>query len=210
MSEVVPSLGVPATQRPNGPGRAAIDPPGSSVVPAVPRQGSRTRRWVLTLIATAASAYAIDAVATTAGVLLGASHVLRGLDHRILLAALAGTYVLWGAGLRVNLRENWRLLRQTGMSTNVLSKAAYDLVQNRRGSARRQRLASAIGYAGTEIVKEAPYYVGAFGAVLLSDSVSSADALVFLAGANLGAAAYEYGLARVTRALLHRTSGGGR
>ena len=30
------------------------------------------------------------------------------------------------------------------------------------------------------------------------------DALIFLAGANLGAAAYEYGLARITRAFLHR------
>ena len=34
--------------------------------------------------------------------------------------------------------------------------------------------------------------------------MSSGDALVFLAGANLGAAAYEYGLARLTRAFLRR------
>ena len=33
---------------------------------------------------------------------------------------------------------------------------------------------------------------------MLTESVSSADALIFLAGANLGAAAYEYGLAGVT------------
>ena len=32
----------------------------------------------------------------------------------------------------------------------------------------------------------------------MSDSVSSTDALVFLGGANLGAAGDEYGLARVT------------
>jgi hypothetical protein len=51
-----------------------------------------------------------------------------------------------------------------------------------------------------------PYYAGAFGAVLLSDSVSSSDALIFLAGANLGAAAYEYGLARITRAFLQLNS----
>ncbi len=56
---------------------------------------------------------------------------------------------------------------------------------------------------GTEIAKEAPYYAGAFGAVLLSDSVSSTDALIFMTGTNLGAAAYEYGLARLTRAFLH-------
>jgi len=54
----------------------------------------------------------------------------------------------------------------------------------------------------TEIAKEIPYYAGAFGAAVLSDSVSSNDALIFLAGANLGAAAYEYLLARATRGFL--------
>ena len=39
---------------------------------------------------------------------------------------------------------------------------------------------------------------------MLTDSVSSNDALIFLAGANLGAAVYEYGLARLTRAFLRR------
>jgi hypothetical protein len=39
---------------------------------------------------------------------------------------------------------------------------------------------------------------------VVSDSVSSNDAIVFLAGANLGAAAYEYGLAGLTRGFLRR------
>jgi hypothetical protein len=41
---------------------------------------------------------------------------------------------------------------------------------------------------------------------VLSDSVSSNDAIVFLAGTNLGAAGYEYGLARVTRSVLRSGS----
>jgi hypothetical protein len=45
---------------------------------------------------------------------------------------------------------------------------------------------------------------GAFGATLLSDSVDAHDALIFLAGANVGAAVYEYGLARLTRHFLGR------
>jgi len=36
-------------------------------------------------------------------------------------------------------------------------------------------------YLGLELVKEAPYYAGAFGAAVVSDSVSSTDAIVFLA-----------------------------
>ncbi len=156
----------------------------------------------MTFVATAVSTYALDAIATAAGLLLAASHVLRGLDHSLVLVLVAATYVVWGAGLRVNLKANWTLLEETGTSTNALSKAAHDLTKLRSASLRTQKIASAVGYVGTELVKEAPYYAGAFGAVALSDSVSSTDALVFLGGANLGAAAYEYGLARLTRAFL--------
>ncbi len=165
---------------------------------------SATTRWALTLAATAASTYALDAVATAAGVLFVVSQLLRGLDHGFVLLFLAATYLAWWAGLQVNLRANWALLEQTGTSTNALSKAAYDLAKHRRWSGRAQRFAAGAGYVGTEVAKETPYYAGAFGAALLSDSVSANDALIFLGGANLGAAAYEYGLARAVRAFLQR------
>jgi NNMT/PNMT/TEMT family len=168
------------------------------------KQGPGTRRWAVTLVATAASTYALDAVATAAGVLLAASAFLAGADHGLVLAFLAGTYVVWGAGLRANLRANWTLLETTGTSTNALSKAAHDLLRTR--SLRVRRFASAVGYVSAELAKEVPYYAGAFGAAVLSDSVSSNEALVFLGGANLGAAAYEYGLAGVTRTFLRRRS----
>jgi NNMT/PNMT/TEMT family len=158
--------------------------------------------WLITLAATAASTYALDAVATATGVLLVASQLLSGLDHMLVLVFLAATYVLWGVSLRANLGANWTLLNRTGTSTNALSKAAFELV--RRRGARAQRIAAAAGYVATELAKEAPYYAGAFGAAALTDSVSSTDALLFLAGANLGAGAYEYGLARLTRGLLVR------
>jgi NNMT/PNMT/TEMT family protein len=158
--------------------------------------------WLVTLAATAVSTYALDAVATAAGVLLVASQLLSELDHVLVLGFLATTYLLWGVGVRANLRANWSLLDRTGTSTNALSKAAFELTR-RRGT-RAQRIAAAAGYVATELAKEAPYYAGAFGAAALTDSVSSTDALLFLAGANLGAAAYEYGLARLTRGLLGR------
>jgi hypothetical protein len=52
--------------------------------------------WFITLAATAASTYALDAVATAAGVLLVASQLLTDLDHLLVLAFLAATYLLWG------------------------------------------------------------------------------------------------------------------
>jgi hypothetical protein len=167
------------------------------------------RRWAVTFTATALSTYALDAIATAAGVALAASNLLSGLEHGLVLAFLGASYIAWGAGLRVNLRANRALLERTGTSTNALSKAAYDLVGLRWRSRRVRGIAAALGYVVTELAKEVPYYAGAFGAALVSDSVSSNDALIFLAGANLGAAAYEYGLARLTRALLVRGSARG-
>jgi hypothetical protein len=165
---------------------------------------SRSRRWAATGGATAISTYALDAVATAAGAALAASGLLRGAPHALLLGLLALSYVAWGAGLRKSLSANWALLERTGTSTNALSKAAHDLAALRGWHPRARRLAGAGGYVATELAKEAPYYAGAFGAALVSDSVSSGDAIVFLAGANLGAAAYEYGLAGLTRAFLRR------
>jgi hypothetical protein len=158
--------------------------------------------WAITVAATAASTYALDAVATAAGVLLVASELLSSLDHALVLAFLAASYVLWGFGLRANLHANLLLLRRTGTSTNVLSKAAFELA--RRRGARTQGIAAGAGYVATELAKEAPYYAGAFGAAVLTDAVSSNEALLFLAGANLGAAVYEYVLARLTRGVLRR------
>jgi NNMT/PNMT/TEMT family len=167
---------------------------------------SKAKRWLITLVATAASTYALDAVATAIGLILEESLALRGLDGFPALLFLASTYLIWGAGLRVNLVENWALLERSGMSVNVLSKAAYDLIKRRTKSKRAQKFAADAGYVGAELAKEAPYYAGAVGFALLSDSVTANDVVIFLGGANLGAAVYEYGLARLIRAFLRRSA----
>lgn len=179
--------------------------------PATPRspgppttRGGHAAAWVLSLLATGVSTYALEALATAAGILLATSGVLDGLDHGLLLAALGISYGVWALGLRTNLRENHALLGRTGTSTNVLSKAAHDLALARSCGPRALRLASSGGYVASEVVKEVPYYAGAFGATVVTDSVSSSDALVFLIGTNLGAGAYEHGLGRLTRLLLAR------
>ncbi|MET8089942.1 guanitoxin biosynthesis pre-guanitoxin forming N-methyltransferase GntF [Micromonospora sp. NPDC005220] len=160
--------------------------------------------WVVSLAATAASAYALEVSVVATGGCLVASGLLSGLDHREAVAFLVASYVLWGFGLRAGVRANGTLLATTDTSTNVLSKAAYDLLRRRTSGGRAPRLAAALGYAGTEVAKEVPYYAGAFGVAAFSDSITSNEALVFLGGANLGAALYEYGLARLTRAVLRR------
>ena len=166
--------------------------------------GRRTTAWSATVLATGLSAYVLDATATVAGLALVASGLLAGVPHGWLVTALAASYVGWAFGLRSNVRANLALLAGTGASTNVLSKAAYDLTRRWTGSIRAQRWAAACGYIGTEIAKEVPYYAGAFGVAVLSDPVTSGQALIFLTGTNVGAMLYEYAVAWLTRAFLGR------
>jgi hypothetical protein len=166
--------------------------------PAAARPGP----WAVTVAATALSTYALDAVATVAGIVLVASQLLGGVGQPVLVGLLAVTYVAWAAGMRVNLHANWLLLEATGTSTNALSKAAHDIALRRAASAAGRRLASSGGYVATELAKEVPYYAGAFAAVVATDSIGSREALIFLAGTNVGAAVYEYALGHLTRAFL--------
>jgi hypothetical protein len=54
-------------------------------------------------IATLASTYALDLVATAAGVLIAATRLLAGLPAPWLFAVLAVSYLAWALGLRTNL-----------------------------------------------------------------------------------------------------------
>jgi hypothetical protein len=176
----------------------------------VPRSSTTRRiaviRWSVTAAATIASALALEALATAGGVALVAANILSTATIPVLVVVLGVTYLLWIAALRVNVVANWNLLESTGTSTNPVSKLLHDLAAARHFSRRTRRTASALGYVATELAKEVPYYLGAFGAAVLADSVDSAEAIVFLAGTNIGAAAYELGLARLTcRGLLWRS-----
>ncbi|BCY09052.1 guanitoxin biosynthesis pre-guanitoxin forming N-methyltransferase GntF [Actinoplanes sp. L3-i22] len=164
---------------------------------------SPTAAWAVSLAATAASTYALDAWAAAVGAALVASGWLADLDHRAVVAFLLASYAVWAFGLRANLRANASLLAATGTSTNVLSKLAHDLTRRRFGD-RPARLAAAVAYTGTELAKELPYYLAAFGAAVATDSITTDQALIFLGGANLGAAFYEGALARLTRTVLRR------
>jgi len=164
----------------------------------------RSTTWSATVVATGLSAYVLDATATVAGLALVASGLLAHVPHAWLVAVLVASYIGWAFGLRSNVRANSALLAGTGASTNVFSKAAFDLTRRWTGSDRAQRWAAATGYVGTEIAKEVPYYAGAFGVAVLSDPVTSTQALIFLTGTNLGAMLYEYALSWLTRVFLRR------
>lgn len=161
-------------------------------------------RWAATIVANVLSTYALDTICTAAGVILVATGLPSQLDVGAALTVLALSYILWAGGLSRSLAENWRLLEATGTSTSVLSKFAFDLSGGwaERVGARQWLVAAA--YVVFKLVKESPYYAVAFGLAAATDAVSGVDALVFLAGANVGAAAYEFGLGWSTHVLLEK------
>ena len=62
--------------------------------------------WTITAGATLASTYALDAVATAAGVALAATGLPQRGRHAAVLALRVASYIAWGAGLRVTLAAN--------------------------------------------------------------------------------------------------------
>jgi hypothetical protein len=164
----------------------------------------RLKQWTATFVANVVSTYALDTVCTASGVVLVATGLLSGLEVGGATTILALSYVLWAGGLSRSLDANWQLLEATGTSTSILSKLAFDLSGDRARRFGLRRGLTAAGYVVFELAKESPYYIGAFGLAAASGAVSNVDAIVFLAGANVGAAAYEFGLGWSTRVLLEK------
>lgn len=160
------------------------------------RAFSGARRWIATAAASLITAYALDLFATSLGLLVVASGLLSGVGYVEALLLLLASYVFWGGGLWAVIKANWALLQRTGACTNILAKAGHDLAVRLGWSLRGRKVAAYVGNTVTELAKEAPYYIGAGGFALFSDSVSAIDAIVFLAGANTGAAIYGFALAR--------------
>src|SRR5215510_3250523 len=142
------------------------------------RSFSGMRRWAATLGASLVTAYALDVFATALGLAVVGSGWLAGIGYAAALALLLVSYVAWGAGLWAVLKANWALLQRTGACTNVLAKAGHDLAVRLGFSPRWRRVAAYAGNAATELAKEFPYYIGAGGVAVFSDSVSAIDAIV--------------------------------
>ncbi len=180
------------------------NPAAFSVCSTYEVQGHRASRWGVTIAATIVTTSLLDVVASGTGVLLVATDALDRAPRTAILGFLAVTYILWVFGMRANLAANWRLLVATGTSSNALSKLAFEIANRRSSNERTLRVASAVGYIAAEVAKEVPYLVGAIGTAQFSQRFDSTDAILFLGGTNLGAAAYECFAARLTCVYLGR------
>lgn len=164
---------------------------------------SRARCWIVTAVASLVTAYGLDVVATCTGLLLAGTGWLAGIEYGTGIVLLLLTYVGWFFGAWSILRANWELLQRTGTSTNLVSKAGHDIAARLGWSVGWRRAATHTGYIITDLMKEVPYYVGAAGAAIFSDSIGAVDAVIFLIGANVGATSYgfmqSYGMRRFVR-----------
>ncbi len=164
-------------------------------------------QWSITVGANVGSVYVLDAVASAFGigfVALLELYTPSVFDFPItyIIGFLVFSYGVWGYSLSKNLKANIYLLETTGASTNIFSKAFYDLARSTTSNSNLRNLAGSAGYIATELAKEIPYYVLAFGAAAASQDVTASMSILFLAGANIGAAVYEYALAFSTMFIL--------
>lgn len=160
------------------------------------------KRWIFTIGVFLGSIGVIDGIATLFGTILVVSGLFEDFSILHLTVFILGTYIFWFYGINANLKANWNALEQEGVSTNVPSKALYDFSKSRKYSLRVQKITAGFGYVITELTKELPYYVGAFGAASFLEEITNKEAIIFLGGANIGAGIYEYIVARGTNQLL--------
>ncbi len=169
-------------------------------------QKNSVLKWAITLPANVASFVILDVFATVVGIAVVQFHPFADVNTSLAVALLVGSYAFWLLGLNNAIQQNERLLKRTGVSTSALSKFAYDTSSKMSNNKRIQKYATATGYVAWELLKEIPYYVAAFAPIVASTlpfipklNYTLHDALAFLAGANIAAGLYEYGLALITK-----------
>ena len=104
-------------------------------MPAAPRTSSRpatTAAWLATLVATVLSAYALDAIAAAAGVVLAGSSLLQGLDASVLLLPDIGLiepsdarFVSTVAAIEKELRRGQHMMRYANSDDFGMPEAAF-------------------------------------------------------------------------------------
>lgn len=167
---------------------------------------------ILTYLASLAPSIAGGAAAV-------ALNPLSQVDTKTAAGFLAISYGFWGAGLYKSCKANLRQLESTGTSTSILSKSLYDMSKQLTPNAFLQAAASYFGFTLIQALEEIPFYAASFPGPVgesisqiphvpelpfvpsapdvisrFSDANSRNNEFAFLAGANMGAAAWAYTL----------------
>lgn len=161
------------------------------------------------------SSSALEGVALVGATLAAGINPLAGQDSKLAITALALSYMPLVTGALQNAHATWKSLRETGASVSFLAKVGYDVSRRLTDSERIQKAATYIGFTALELMKEIPWYVGAFGSGKLVSEVSPEHytpnvEYAFLAGANIFGAGYQYAQAGAVEGILRGIKNGRR
>lgn len=154
-------------------------------------------RYAITGGLTMATSFGLEAVAIGGAIITAGINPFANLDVKYAIGAVAVFYIPYLTSLVKNADQSWQSLKETGVSVNIFAKAGYDLSKNITGSQKLQKFSTYSGFLGSELMKEIPWYVGAFaGKEIMFGWVPEFHTpnmeYAFLAGANLFAAGYLY------------------
>ena len=154
-------------------------------------------RYGITGGLTVLSSIGLEAVAISGATIAAGINPFANLDVKYAIGALAVSYIPYLTSLFKNADQSWQSLKETGVSVNIFAKAGYDLSKNITGSQKLQKFSTYSGFLGSELMKEIPWYVGAFaGKEIMSGWIPELYTpnieYAFLTGANIFTAGYLY------------------
>lgn len=157
-------------------------------------------KYAKTALLNIPSYLALTGTAIAGGVIGAAANPLSHVDTKFAVATLAASYLLWGRATYLNAREAWTLLENSEVCTSITAKALYEFSKKHTDNRKIQKAATYTGFVFWTVAEEVPWIMSALVVPELVDELSSTpmanNELSYLAGANVGAAAFNYIQAR--------------
>lgn len=146
--------------------------------------------------ATAASYAAVDAAAASVGFPVEAAHfpLVENVPMGVTLGEWLVSYIPLGAAIWTAVKANRRLNDETGLSTNAGFTAGELLATATLADEKTAKMMDASGQYGLELSKEIPWAMLLIGLVA-TNKMTLQEAFITSMFANVGAIAYEYGVA---------------
>lgn len=154
-------------------------------------------RHGITLPLTLASTATLEAISIASGTFLAGVNPFSELDSKLAVGTLLLSYGFWAFGMGTNAQQAWKMLDETGVSVSWWAKVGYDISKRLTEQPKIQKAATYLGFSTLEVVKEIPWWLGAFGGKFALNQIypemnTQNIEFSFLMGANFGAAVFNF------------------
>jgi hypothetical protein len=150
--------------------------------------------YIATALINAPSYLALSGTAVAGGLLGVAANPLAHVDSKVAALALGASYAIWFKAVHSNAKEAWNLLENSEICTSLAAKTLYEFSKKHTQNEKIQKIATYTGFVFWTAVEEVPWIISAVVVPDIVDEYSPAQTLnnefSYLAGANLGAAAF--------------------